>query len=57
MLTDYHKKNRVAAALVAVLQVGSIGPDLAPSDYHLFSKLKESLAGKNFRTMMRFKTP
>jgi hypothetical protein len=23
-------------------------PDLAPSDYHLFSKLKESLAGKIF---------
>jgi histone-lysine N-methyltransferase SETMAR len=30
-------------------------PDLAPSDYHLFSKLKESLAGKTFQTMMRFK--
>jgi hypothetical protein len=33
--------------------VGSIGPSitqpvLAPSDYHLFSKLKESLAGKTF---------
>jgi hypothetical protein len=25
-----------------------IGPDLAPSDYHLFFKLKESLAGKTF---------
>jgi hypothetical protein len=31
-------------------------PDLAPSDYHLFSKLKESLAGKTIRTMMRLKT-
>jgi hypothetical protein len=24
------------------------GPDLAPSNYHLFSKLEESLAGKTF---------
>jgi hypothetical protein len=23
-------------------------PDFAPNDYHLFSKLKESLAGKTF---------
>ncbi|EGI70636.1 FLJ37770-like protein [Acromyrmex echinatior] len=25
-------------------------PDLAPSDYHLFTKLKESLAGKRFQS-------
>ena len=25
-------------------------PDLAPSDYHLFPKLKEHLAGKRFRS-------
>jgi histone-lysine N-methyltransferase SETMAR len=32
-----------------VLPHPQCSPDLAPSDYHLFSPLKEHLAGKSFR--------
>ncbi|KAG5308158.1 SETMR methyltransferase, partial [Pseudoatta argentina] len=31
-------------------------PDLAPSDYHLFTKLKESLAGKRFQSDEKVQT-
>jgi hypothetical protein len=30
-------------------------PDLAPSDFHLFLRLKKHLTGKNFKTVVRCK--
>jgi len=46
MLTEEHKKNRFVSGKC----FGSPTPhDLAPSDYHLFTRLKEALGGRGKR--------
>ncbi|KAG5308836.1 SETMR methyltransferase, partial [Acromyrmex insinuator] len=54
----HNARPHVAASTTALLNQFSwdvlthppYSPDLAPSDYHLFTKLKESLAGKRFQS-------
>jgi hypothetical protein len=54
MLTNDQKKNEwtqldlLQSLKWEAFAHSSHSPGLAPSDYNLFSKLKESLAGKNF---------
>jgi histone-lysine N-methyltransferase SETMAR len=43
-----HKQELLQSFKWEVLAHPPHSPDLAPSNYHLFSKLKESLAGKSF---------
>jgi len=42
-----HKSNIVQAGFVE-LNHPAYSPDIAPSDYHLFSNLKKFLRGRNF---------
>ena len=48
LLTPHSVREFLATKQIAVLEHPAFSPDLAPSDFFLFPKIKETLKGRHF---------